>query len=125
MSPVAARYCKRGHDTWEVGRNSSRTCRRCARDAAMAAHRAEEAVRAAEEAVRMDKALERQRRERERWRASLTGPELLEQLEQEAQEQVRCPEPISLDPPRVCGKKVGAGAGDWRFFCREHDVPEK
>jgi hypothetical protein len=72
----------------------------------------------------MGKALERQRRERERWRASLTGLEFPEQLEREAQEELRCPEPVSMDPPKVCGRKLrGKGAGIWQFFCREHDSP--
>jgi hypothetical protein len=122
MSPKAARYCKRGHDTWEVGRNSSRTCRACARDAAMATHRAQEAVRGVDQAAYRKREQERQERERKRWRASLRGPKLLDQLQREAQEELRCPETISEDPPKVCGRKVPTReAGITRFFCNEHE----
>jgi hypothetical protein len=117
------RYCLRGHDTDVFGRDASRRCRVCHREGMAAMRRVKEAAMAAERARHRKEAQKRQEQERARWRASLRGEELLNQLEVEAQLDGRCLEPISADPPAVCGRKLGPGAGVTRFFCREHDVP--
>jgi hypothetical protein len=120
--PGAARYCRRGHDTAVVGRDASRTCRACRREDMAARRRADEAVQMAEQEGARKREEQRQEREWARWRASLKGPELLNQLEVEAQRDLRCPWEMSLDPPRVCGKKVrGPEAGVSKFYCRYHD----
>lgn len=100
------RFCLRGHDTWQVGRNASRTCRECAREAAAAIRRAQEAAAAAEsrEAHRIQQ--EAQEREWKRWRASLRGPALLEQLEVEARRSFAAP----WSSPRIRRRSVGRGS---------------
>lgn len=105
------RFCPRGHDTLQVGRDASYRCRRCKLDAKIASRRqasevrlreaeaiaAEKAAVAAAEAVAALKAADRQRKEVERREQAerqrildAGGDDALELLQREALEADRC-----------------------------------
>jgi hypothetical protein len=80
---------------------------------------AERASRRAEEEKIRKREQARRDRERKRWRDSLTGEALLNQLQVEAYQEARCPEVTTEDPPKVCGKpSVDATCG--AYECGRH-----